>query len=110
MDRMKYIHRVATLKVDAKKCTGCGICLEVCPHEVLAAGGKAVEIIDLDACMECGACSMNCPFQAISVNAGVGCAAAFILGSVGSNGESCCCPETSTSEPACCGGPGKCCE
>ena len=30
--------------------------------------------------MECGACALNCPQEAIEVNAGVGCAAAIIIG------------------------------
>ena len=30
--------------------------------------------------MECGGCAKNCPEEAISVNPGVGCAAAIIAG------------------------------
>jgi NAD-dependent dihydropyrimidine dehydrogenase PreA subunit len=43
--------------------------------------GKVV-LADRDACMECGACARNCAFGAISVEQGVGCAAAIIVGSL----------------------------
>ncbi len=77
---MKYLKNVVTLRHDPDKCTGCGRCLEVCPHRVFQPEGKLVAIRDRDACMECGACAKNCPFDAISVEAGVGCAAAVIIG------------------------------
>ena len=59
-------------------CIGCGRCLEVCPHQVFVLEGKRARIQDRDACMECGACALNCPVKAISVDAGVGCAAGLI--------------------------------
>lgn len=77
---MKYLKNVVTLQYDAAKCTGCGRCLEVCPHRVFQPDGKKVKIADRDACMECGACKRNCAFDAIKVEQGVGCAAAVIIG------------------------------
>jgi Fe-S-cluster-containing hydrogenase component 2 len=53
--------------------------------------GKSALIIDRDACMECGSCSQNCPAGAISVQSGVGCAAAVINSLLGRNGGECCC-------------------
>lgn len=92
---MVYLKNVATLELDTQKCTGCGICTEVCPHGVFKMNGKSVHIIDRDACMECGACSRNCPAEAIGVEAGVGCAAAVINSLLGRNGGECCCgPQT----------------
>ena len=44
-----------------------------------------------DQCMECGACSRNCPTEAVTVKAGVGCAAAVINSALGRDGSSCCC-------------------
>ncbi len=29
-----YLKNVVTLKLNEDKCTGCGMCLDVCPHEV----------------------------------------------------------------------------
>ncbi len=80
MKDLIYLKDVVTLRVDADKCTGCGMCLEVCPHGVLEIDEKRVRIRNRDACMECGACSRNCPVGAVSVEAGVGCAAAVING------------------------------
>lgn len=76
---MKYLPDVATLKLDPEKCTGCGRCVEVCPHGVFIIGqDKKALITDRDLCMECGACQKNCAFKAIEVKEGVGCAAAII--------------------------------
>ena len=95
MERFVYLSNVVTLKLDEEKCTGCGMCLEVCPHSVLEMNRTHVTIQNRDACMECGACSRNCPFDAISVDAGVGCAAAVINSMLGRTGRSCCCLDDS---------------
>jgi len=44
--------------------------------------------------MECGACAMNCPTDALTVQAGVGCAAAVINAALGRDGACCCVVET----------------
>ena len=53
-----------------------------------------VRIANKDACMECGACAMNCPTKALTVQAGVGCAAAVINSALGREGSCCCVIET----------------
>lgn len=78
MAKLRYLEDVVTLKLDPEQCNGCRMCLEVCPHAVFAMSGKKVKIIDRNACMECGACAVNCPTEAITVEAGVGCAAAVL--------------------------------
>jgi len=60
------------------KCAGCGRCAEVCPRDVFAMQDKRAVVMDKDLCMECGACALNCEYGAITVNSGVGCAAALI--------------------------------
>lgn len=72
-------------------CTGCGLCIEVCPREVFARLDRKIEIVDPDACMECGACSKNCATGAIYVKSGVGCASAVINSFLGRKSSSCCC-------------------
>jgi NAD-dependent dihydropyrimidine dehydrogenase PreA subunit len=68
----KYIKNAATLKLDSDKCIGCGMCVNVCPHDVFELKDGKAEIKDIDFCMECGACVKNCPAKALSVNKGVG--------------------------------------
>jgi ferredoxin len=93
MRTMVYLPDVVTLELIPEKCTGCGLCLEVCPHQVLALDDGRARIVDRDACMECGACALNCPFEAITVQTGVGCAAALIKSGLGrgkAEGGVCC--------------------
>ena len=76
--KLSYLKDVTTLSFDAEICIGCGLCTEVCPHGVFDMTDGKAQITEKDLCMECGACALNCPASAISVNAGVGCAAAII--------------------------------
>jgi ferredoxin len=68
-----------SLRYDRDLCINCGQCLAVCPHAVFIQDGKAVRLAAASACMECGACALNCPAMAITVDSGVGCAAAMIM-------------------------------
>jgi ferredoxin len=97
----RYLKNVVTLQLDEDKCTGCGICIDVCPHGVLEMNMKKVRIIDRDACMECGACAKNCSFSAISVNSGVGCAYALIRGALTNSEPSCGCSSDGSGGSCC---------
>jgi NAD-dependent dihydropyrimidine dehydrogenase PreA subunit len=90
---MVYLKNVASLRLDVARCTGCGMCTEVCPHAVFAIEGRKASILDLDRCMECGACERNCPAGALSVRAGVGCAAALIHSALTGSEPSCGCSD-----------------
>ena len=98
---MKYLSDVTTLKFLPKKCTGCGRCIEVCPHGVFELSDKKVSVTDRDLCMECGACAVNCEFGAISVNSGVGCAAAIINSMLYGGEPSCDCSGDKKSDGCC---------
>lgn len=88
--RQQYLKNVTTLAYDPEKCIGCGQCTNVCPHAVFRMEGRKAVLADRDRCMECGACAGNCPAEAISVHAGVGCAAAIIAGFLTGREPSCC--------------------
>lgn len=74
----KYLSKDITLTLNQKKCVGCGICNNVCPHRVFNLENRKAHIVHLDRCIECGACMANCPVGAIKVEAGVGCATAVL--------------------------------
>lgn len=95
---MNYLKNVSTITIDADKCRGCGMCLSVCPRNVLAKIGARVIVQERDACLECGACANNCPFEAAQVKPGVGCAHAIFIGMIrgteptcGDGSSSACC-------------------
>jgi NAD-dependent dihydropyrimidine dehydrogenase PreA subunit len=88
-----------TLRYDRIACTGCGMCSIVCPHAVFAMNDHVARLVRREACMECGACEKNCPTGAISVDSGVGCAAAMIRAALTGRKQASCGPET---EPSCC--------
>lgn len=98
---MKYLANVTTLQYSLDKCSGCGRCVEVCPQSVFEMRDKRAIITDRDLCMECGACALNCEFGAITVNSGVGCAAA-IINSMLTGGEPSCGCDTTASSNGCC--------
>ncbi len=75
---MRYLLNGHSLVLDGTRCNGCGRCEEVCPHAVFSVSNRKASIVDREACMECGACRMNCAMNAISVESGVGCAAAVV--------------------------------
>jgi ferredoxin len=95
----KYLKSVVTLKLNQEKCTGCGMCITVCPHEVFTIKEWKAQIINRDSCMECGACAKNCLFSAIQVKTGVGCAAHVISVKLNGNESNCGC---SVSDDGCC--------
>ena len=99
MVRLRYLSGVVTLALDEAKCSGCGMCLAVCPHGVFAVENAKAAVVDRDACMECGACAINCPCEAVTVESGVGCVAAIIKGALAGTEPDCAC----TGKSSCCG-------
>ncbi len=72
--------------IDEEKCTGCGICLDNCPKEVLTLaprgmgvhvrchshdkGGQVKKVCRVG-CIGCGACVRICPYEALSLDDGL---------------------------------------
>ncbi|MCW4039635.1 MAG: mercury methylation ferredoxin HgcB [Candidatus Bathyarchaeota archaeon] len=91
-------YSINTLIYDEEKCTNCGMCTEVCPHQVFVTGIKNVILVNPENCMECGACQLNCPSAAVTVDSGVGCASAMIWAALRGKKEVECGPSCSTVE------------
>lgn len=65
-----------TISIDQDRCKGCGLCLTVCPKELIAIstgrlnglGYHAAELIDPNnLCSGCGLCAVICPDVSITV-------------------------------------------
>ncbi len=48
-------------------CTGCLVCLRICPEKAISGEKKKVHIIDQEKCIKCGSCLSVCKFDAIDV-------------------------------------------
>jgi len=57
---------MSNIKVIKEKCTGCEVCLKVCPVEAITMKEKKA-VIDLDKCTLCGVCRDACKFEAIEI-------------------------------------------
>ncbi len=79
-----------TLKFNRELCNNCKMCTIVCPHAVFDRNNGVVKLARPENCMECGACQLNCPLGAISVESGVGCAAAMIAAALRGKKEPVC--------------------
>ena len=63
------------LVFDIDKCKGCGICVAICPKEILAIDTgrvnkkdyRPITCTDMAACIACGNCALMCPDGVISV-------------------------------------------
>lgn len=60
--------RTVTTVIDAGKCIGCGLCVEVCPYGTISMEGEKA-VVSGDRSMSCGHCAAVCPADAIRVNA-----------------------------------------
>ena len=101
--KLSYLKNGETLALDPGRCNGCRECIEVCPHAVFAMSAGKAQILDRASCMECGACARNCASRAITVTAGVGCAAAIIGGMLRGTQPTCGCGGDSAGAAVCCG-------
>lgn len=85
------------ISVDFEKCTGCGLCAEVCPFGLPQKDFTGKYTIKQDECTECSACKRNCPVQAIYLKEQKGCGCLWDTINRRKNGNDC------SSDESCCG-------
>ncbi|MHB0867476.1 MAG: ATP-binding protein [Thermoleophilia bacterium] len=55
-------------KIDREECTGCGICVDECPQEVLELDSEDIAVLARpDTCDSCATCEDACPTEAITM-------------------------------------------
>jgi adenylylsulfate reductase subunit B len=57
-------------RIDNELCTGCSICADICPMDVIRMdeNGETAIIKYKSDCMACNVCSLDCPTQAITIS------------------------------------------
>ncbi len=54
-------------QINVSKCTGCNLCIKVCPYNVLALINNIAIVANSKACDYTGICQEICPTKAISL-------------------------------------------
>jgi NAD-dependent dihydropyrimidine dehydrogenase PreA subunit len=60
-------------QIDSTLCSGCGVCVDICPMDVIRMDEKnniAIIVYSKD-CSSCGFCESNCPQDAIYISPGM---------------------------------------
>ncbi len=67
----KSCRELIEYRVIPDNCTGCMVCLRVCPVDAITGAKKEIHYIDPKICTHCGACYDACRFDAIEILTGV---------------------------------------
>ncbi|MFH1265058.1 MAG: NADH-quinone oxidoreductase subunit NuoF [Planctomycetota bacterium] len=63
----RVCRKLVSYRILAEKCTGCRLCLKVCPAEAIQGEKKQAHIIDQRKCIKCGICLERCPSKFAAV-------------------------------------------
>jgi len=55
-----------TAQIDSERCSGCLVCIPMCPYQAISLNGKKVAEINEVLCKGCGVCVAACPAGAIT--------------------------------------------
>ena len=62
------------LEIDASRCKGCGLCVHVCPKQILRLADEVTEkgyhistMTDIASCIACASCATMCPDACIQI-------------------------------------------
>lgn len=53
------------IEIDKDRCLGDGMCVDLCPEEVLEMKDGYPAMADRDRCTECRACEVSCEYEAL---------------------------------------------
>ena len=70
---LEFQTEIAEIELDQDLCSGCGVCIAVCPFEAIRlekSDENLVAIIDENKCKRCGLCRAACPAGAITIKDG----------------------------------------
>jgi len=75
MERVQTYRYRGGMKINYARCTGCGICYEICPTDIFGFD-KKTRLITVDypeECWYCGSCTYDCPTQALEMELPLAC-------------------------------------
>jgi len=66
LSQERLFHAPTVARVNKNLCTGCGMCVQVCPYEAIALKDDKAEVNEV-LCEGCGTCSATCLRAAVEV-------------------------------------------
>ena len=54
-------------RVTARRCSGCGLCGQVCPYQAIALGEEGIAVVNQALCKGCGVCVSSCRSGALDL-------------------------------------------
>lgn len=61
------MNEILSAEIDRGKCTGCGICVDICPLDCFRLDEDEKAFMEYDECWYCGSCILDCPENAMTL-------------------------------------------